>query len=169
MDVSCYQLFFFQINEENKVVSYADNRHLYILFYKRLQHVFTYQSVSGESITKSIFIFLAAGDPLGGRLASSFESFRALVGELGLAVRSLSREGRKLLKFTPPEIFSFCKNSMFSMLPALEVCVKCLKVQYHSKNSSNHTFELVKYILFLFVLKIRNFGYRLHAWKKTKI
>lgn len=90
---------------------------------------FSHQSVSGESMTKRIFIFLAAGDPRGGKLTSSFESVLCFVGEFGpVEGRSLSREGRRLLKLTPPEIFNFCKNSMVSRLTALEFCRKCLKV-----------------------------------------
>ena len=89
----------------------------------------SHQSVSGESMTKRIFIFLAAGDPRGGKLSSSFGSFRCFVGEFGpVEGRSLSREGRRLLKLTPPEIFNFCKNSMVLRLTALEFCRKCLKV-----------------------------------------
>jgi len=81
-----------------------------------------YQSVSGESITRRIFIFLAAGDPLGGIETSSFESVVGLEVELITVVRSLSREGRRLLKFTPPDIFNFCKNSIFPRALHLSFC-----------------------------------------------
>lgn len=97
---------------------------------------YAYQSVSGESITRRIFIFLAAGDPLGGKLTSPLESVFELAVELKLVVRSLSREGRRLLKFTPPDIFNFCKNSMLSQNLALSVCLKCFKTWEYSKNSS---------------------------------
>jgi len=82
-----------------------------------------YQSVSGESITRRIFIFLAAGDPLGGSETSSFESVLGLAVEVLTVVRSVSREGRKLLKFTPPDIFNFCRNSIFPRALHLSFCL----------------------------------------------
>lgn len=92
--------------------------------------VVAYQSVSGESMTRRIFIFFAAGEPLGGKdETSSFESCFGLEGEVKFVVRSWlsEREGRRLLKFTPPDIFNFCKNSIFHAVTTLELCLKFLK------------------------------------------
>lgn len=111
--------------------------------------------MSGESITRRIFIFFAAGEPLGGKgETSSFESCFGLEGEVKFVVRSwLSvREGRRLLKFTPPDIFNFCKNSIIHAVTTLELCLESLKtcnVEDYSKNFSKHPLRAEKLVSIL--------------------
>lgn len=111
--------------------------------------------MSGESITRRIFIFFAAGEPLGGKgETSSFESCFGLEGEVKFVVLSwLSvREGRRLLKFTPPDIFNFCRNSIIYAVTTLELCLESLKtcnVEDYSKNFSKHPLRAEKLVSIL--------------------